>query len=378
MDDPRIAFLFDGSWSDSDEVTGPSLAGLRFGVLDTGNPETIQPLNVGDEGFSELLREVAADPAVVGAVVAPWTAPPPGAAEILATAELPVVSLTWAWGPPAADVPYVRFSPDLLAEADLLVAAGGPAADPTSARCVAGDTHPTSGVLTPAVVGAADRTGVRVREAGVVDPERVATAGAVATRLHDLGCRVVLWTGGAEALGLLVDADPDLRTVVATSRVKTEGGIGVGVTHPARRLVAVCACADITLTRRPDLQRFIHDYQTESGSAPGPFAIEAYDIGRWLLGAAAGGRAGVTARVELAGAVRGLLGTYRVDADGSLLSAPTPVGSWRAFGSRWLPLGGPTSPPLTSALLLAAVVARVRPKTRPVGRRASHRTGREG
>jgi hypothetical protein len=371
-DGPRIAFLFDGSWGDADEVTGPTLAGLRFAALGSGDPDTIQPLNVRDEGAAELLREVAADPAVVAVVVAPWTSPPAGAQEVLAAERMPVVSLTWSWGPPAIDAPYLRLAPDLTTEADLLVAAGGPAADVTVARCVAGDTHPTSEPLRLAVGRASARAGASVRDAGVVDPDQAATAAAVAARLARFGCRVVVWTGGADALDLLVEAAPEVRTVVATSRTKTEGGIGVGVTHPARRLVTVCACADIALSRRPDLRRFVHDYQTESGSAPGPFAIEAFDVGRWVLGTAADGRAAVAARLDLAGAIPGLLGTYRVDAEGSLLSGPTPPGAWRAFGSRWLP----DAPPLT-ALLAASVVARVPPRMRPDRAPIVHRPGRE-
>jgi hypothetical protein len=376
-DGPRIAVLFDGSWGDADEVTGPTLAGLRFAALGTGDPETIQPLNVGDEGATELLGEVASDPAVVAAVVAPWTTPPAGAQEVLARARMPVVSLTWSWGPPAPDAAYVRLAPDRRTEADLLAAAGGRAADVTIPRCVAGDTHPTSGPLSRGVVEAARRIGSTLGRAGVVDVDEPETAEAVARRLDDRGCRVALWTGGAEALELLVDAAPDLRTVVATSRVKSAGGIGVGVAHPARRIVTVCACADISLTRRPDLQRFIHDYQTESGSDPGPFAVEAYDVGRWLLEAAVDGRRGVADRIRLAGAVDGLLGTYRLDASGSLVSAPTPPASWRAFGSRWLPLARTEVPSLVSALLPAALVARVRPRMRPRRARDIHRSRRE-
>jgi hypothetical protein len=157
---------------------------------------------------------------------------------------------------------------------------------------------------------------------------------------------------------------------VATSRVKTEGGLGVGITHPDRRLVTVCGCADVTLTADPALQRFVHDYQAESGGTPGPFAIEAYDAARWLLGAADDGRVSLADRVAQAGAVEGLLGTYRIDRGGGLLSGPTSPGSWRASGSRWLPIRRTVALAPASALPLAAVVARVPPWMRPRRRAA--------
>ena len=113
-DAPRIAFLFDGSWGEADEVAGPTLAGLRFAALDTGDPETIQPVNLG-EGLA-ILREVAADPNVVATVVAPWTAAPPAATGLLVETEMPVVSLAWAWGRPSAEAPWIRLAPDLAAD----------------------------------------------------------------------------------------------------------------------------------------------------------------------------------------------------------------------------------------------------------------------
>lgn len=372
-DGPRIAFLFDGSWDETAEVIGPALAGLRFAALPTGDLEAIQPLNLGEPDGLELLREVAADPAVVAVVVAPWTAPHPDAVDALVDAGLPVVSLTWAWGPPAADTPWILLAPDLEGEAELLVAAGRRVAAPPRRGCVAGDTHPTSRPLTRATLAAAERTGTPVPDVGDVDPERETTASAVAARLAARGCGTVLWTGGAEALDLLFHAAPDLRRVVGASRVKTEGGIAVGVAHPGRRIVAACVCADIALTRDPDLQRFIHDFQSESGNPVGAFAVEAYDVGRWLLGLSDGGRTSVAGTVARAGGVDGLLGSYRLGPDGSLGSSPAPARSWRAFGSRWLPIGPEL--PLATALPLARVLARVAPEEAPSGAPGVHRSG---
>jgi hypothetical protein len=373
---PRIAFLFDGSSGDADEVTGPALAGLRFAVLGTGDLETIKPQNVGlgDETSAGLLDELAADPDVVAAVVAPWTVPPSGWVEGLGSAGIPVLSLSWAWGPPSDGV-WRSLAPDRTREAGLLLDAAERESSPP--RCLAGDRHPTSAGLAGNVLVEAGRRGAELRAAGIVDPGRPATASAVAGRLTTFGCDSILWTGGAEALELLLDADPDLLTVIGTSRLKTEGGISLGVTHPRRRLLATCGCADITLSGDPAHQRFVHDYQTESGSAPGPFAVEAYDAGRLLLDLAAGG-GGPSAVAEGLGRLTeldGLLGTYRLEADGRLRSGPTAPGTWRAFGSRWLPLD-PVPAGELSTLPLAGVLLIVRARARPSGRRSS--TDQEG
>jgi hypothetical protein len=167
--------------------------------------------------------------------------------------------------------------------------------------------------------------------------------------------------------------------VIGTSRLKTNGGISVAVTHPRRRLLATCGCADNTLSRDPGLQRFIHDYQTESGGAPGAFAVEAYDAGRLLLELAGrgGGRAMVAGELGGLTEVEGLLGTYRFEPGGALRSGPTPPGAWRAFGSRWLPLGSTPRPGGLSALSPAGVLPIVRRRARPLGASIAHRSGGE-
>ena len=377
---PRIAFLFDGSSGDADEVTGAALAGLRFAALGTGRPEAVQPQNVGlgADVTAEMLDELAADRGIVAALVAPWTRPAAGTVERLAAAGIAVVSLTWAWGPPEDGV-WRSLVIDRTREAELLLDTGAVhgAAAPA---CLAGDVHPTSVGLAGNVLVAAGRRGAELRPAGVVDPGVPATVSTVADRLTTFGCDAVLWTGGAATLELVLDADPELETVIGTSRLKTRGGISVAVTHPRRRLLATCGCADITLSRDPALQRFIHDYQTESGGAPGAFAVEAYDAGRLLLELAGrgGGRAAVAEELDRLDEVEGLLGTYRFGSDGALRSGPTAPGAWRAFGSRWLPLGSAPRPGVLSALSPAGVLPIVRRRAaRPLGASIAHRSGGE-
>jgi hypothetical protein len=131
------------------------------------------------------------------------------------------------------------------------------------------------------------------------------------------------------------------------------------------------------------LQRFIHDFQAESGSAPGPFAVEAFDAGNAVLELAReppGGRKGVADALGSLDAVDGLLGTYLLQPDGALGSSPAPTGSWRASGSRWLPFGTArfaAGPGVASALPIGAVLPIVRPRKRPHRARGVHRSGGE-
>jgi ABC-type branched-subunit amino acid transport system substrate-binding protein len=96
--------------------------------------------------------------------------------------------------------------------------------------------------------------------------------------------------------------------------------------------------------------RFVHDLQAESGAPPGPYAVEAYDVGRYLLGlvAGAGGhdlRETLAAALEDTVEIPGLAGSYRLEPDGSRAPDTFRVGAWRAMGSRWLPVERPAVAP---------------------------------
>jgi hypothetical protein len=340
-----IAFLFDGSTGDADLVSGPALAGLELAARQAGGVD-IEPVNVGEDPSDALeeLEELGDDRGVAAAVVGPGTPPPAGAVESLAGAGVPVVSLSWAWGPPA-DHPRLWLS--LAArkgeEARALVRAA-PRLARSGPLCAAGDPHVMGRALLRAVARTRRLTApARVRPAGIVDPERPATAETVAGRLSDLGCRALVWTGGAEAAALLLAAATEAPEVVASSRLKTDDGLalaGAGV-----RLSTVCACADVVLSVQPVLQRFVHDFQAESGSAPGPFAVEAYDAGRLLIEQL---RLGEGTRRELVGRLAalerfsGLIGPYARQPGSAPSFVAAPVGVWRAAGSRWLLEGSPS------------------------------------
>ena len=119
------------------------LAAHRTGTIE------IEPVDLGLEpaDVTSTLEELVADLGVVAAVIAPWTAPPYGAIDLLAAHGLPVVTLSSAWGPPAAgDGLWLSLVVDPAREAVLLLSAAdiAPVGAPV---CLAGDSFATSRAL---------------------------------------------------------------------------------------------------------------------------------------------------------------------------------------------------------------------------------------
>jgi hypothetical protein len=183
-----------------------------------------------------------------------------------------------------------------------------------------------------------------------VEPGRAAPAAAGAARLRDSGCRVLVWIGGADVAASVLSSIPDPPPMVGTSRMKTDDGLALASSGPT--IFTICACADVTLSTEPKSQRFVHDLQAASGAPPGPFAVEAYDAGRLLIGALEGvgaSRGSIVVALDDLTGYPGLVEHYVFEPDGSRAPESLKEGSWRAAGSRWLPQPSPTlgstSPP---------------------------------
>jgi hypothetical protein len=344
---PSIAFLFDGSAPDADLVMSPALEGLELAARQMGEVH-IEPVDVGDdpEAVREAIAALGDDRGVLAAVVAPWTSPPPGAIEALGSAGVPVVTLSWAWGPPTEGA-WRAIAVGPPGEAVLLLTAAHEVAR-SAPVCLAADDDPTSRALFAITrdlgVGAG---GPPVRVVGIVQTERAATAATVAGRVDTAGCSVVAWIGGSEALDELLAALQEPIEVVGTSRLKTDDGLLLA--SPSAALFTACGCVDVSLSVDERLQRFVHDFQADGGSSPGPFAVEAYDVGRLLIGFASEsgrGRAAVAAGLEELRGFTGLDSLYRFARDGSRAPEPLEVGRWHAAGSRWLPLEATPEPSL--------------------------------
>ena len=343
-----IAYLLDGSPADAELVTSPALAGLELAARGSANVR-IEPLDVG-EGRDEVmasLRELGEDPVVVAAVIAPWTVPPAGAVELLAAAGVPVVTFSWAWGPPEEGAGlWHSFVPERAREAVILLSG---AADLASgdALCLAGDDHVTSRALLATAEELGEAAGdPALVMAGITATERAGTAEAVAARIRDARCPALAWIGSATGAAPVLSAIPDPPSVLATSRMKTDEGLEVASSGIG--LHTICVCVDVSLSTEPTSQRFVHDLQAESGAPPGPFSVEAYDAGRLLIGLLQGGEGTRGALAEALGDLgrfRGLGGTYAFGPDGSRDADPSAVGVWRAEGSRWLPEAAPVGAP---------------------------------
>jgi hypothetical protein len=341
---PTVAYLFDASSPDAELVTAPALAGLELAAHRTGAIE-IEPVNLRlDPGdVTASLLDLVEDRGIVAAVIAPWTAPPSGAIDLLAAHGLPVVTLSWAWGPPTGgDGLWLSLVADRAREAVLLLSAAD-VAPQGAPLCVAGDDDPTSRALLESVEELGRAAGdPEILVAGSTSEAGELGGRTVAARIDIAGCPVLAWTGGApaaaEVLSRIRGAPP---LVVGTSRMKTDDGLALA--SPGTDVLTVCACADVTLTLDPVLERFVHDLQAESGSPPGAFAVEAYDAGRLLatiLNDIGGDdlRAGVATALDDPGDREGLAGGYRFRSDGSRDPDAIAVGVWRAAGSRWLPV----------------------------------------
>ena len=345
-----IVYLFDGSPVDAELVTSPVLAGMELAAHEEGGIE-IEPLNVGlsrDEVMAPL-QALGDDRTVVAAVVAPWTAPPAGAIELLAAENVPVVTFSWAWGPPPEGLEGLWHSlvPERAREAVILLSGAARLAPQGAPLCLAGDDHVTSRALLETAGELGEAAGdPEVVMAGVAATKGATTAGAVAARIRDARCAALTWIGGTTAAASVLASVPDPPTVVATSRMKTDDGLELASSGVGLR--TICACADVSLSTDERSQRFVHDLQAESGAPPGPFAVEAYDAARLLIGLV---DAGDRTRGELVKALAdltrfsGLGGEYTFESGGSRSPAPSALGVWRAMGSRWLPETAPAGPP---------------------------------
>jgi ABC-type amino acid transport substrate-binding protein len=155
----------------------------------------------------------------------------------------------------------------------------------------------------------------------------------------------VAWTGFDPLASALLDALGsdglgDVR-LVGTDAMKDERLL-TETERGADGTVVVCPCVDLTTSTRIDAQRFVNDFQAASGSPPGVYGVEGWDVAGMLLEAV---RTGATDRATVSAALvggdtyEGLAGPYTFRPDGELDRRAVRVVAYRAEGLRWLPVG---------------------------------------
>ncbi len=264
----KVAFVRDLSMPDADEHALPALQAIRL-AFETATLQDPSSVPVELEEF-DLAQDAAdlgsidADPSYVGVIVGPGV----NGDDAQLDSDLPVLSLS-ALGAGDGRRAWVRMVAPLATTSDTLAARLR-----RSSACVLAEDPPPDplyGLLSEALPGATART---------VDPP---AAEAVA---GEVGCDVVIWAGGPNAGAEAVRAlqrhdvafiggdrllDPDFLSAAGSA---AEGAF------------ALCSCANVSTSTELAARRFIQDYQSEHGVAPGAFAVEGWDAAQLILRAA--------------------------------------------------------------------------------------------
>ncbi len=347
----KIAFLHDMSVLGSSQIVAPALLGLELAIkeaVDRGDlpviPEVVSLDTEGDPAHAiELAQEVAADPAYVAAVIGPFWSESPAVGDALDAAGVPTLSLS-SLDPTLASYGWSmwrRVVAGLPVEASALAAAIGGSPRSSTGVCLVGDGSIGAGALTDLLAKALGEG----RVAASLELADETALGGVLDRIDRTGCGVVGWTGSGLGATLLrtgmTEAGLASVPVFGYAGMKTDtylsttAGAGDGT-------IVTCACVDLGSSTRPDARRFIHDFQSQYGTAPGVDAAEAWDVGGMLLRAFRAGaetRGSVSAAFAASDTYAGLANTYRFTDNGELAPGSSRIHLFRAEGVRWVPLG---------------------------------------
>ena len=320
----KVAFVRDLSMPDADEHALPALQAMRL-AFETATLQDPSSVPVELEEF-DLARDAAdlesidADPSYVGVVVAPGV----NGDDAELDTDLPILSLS-GLGAGDGRRAWIRMVAPLATTAHTLAARLR-----RSSACVLSEDPPPDPLyrlLSEALPGATARA---------VDPP------AAASVAGEAGCDVVIWAGGPTAGGEAVRALQRLDVAFIGGDRLLDPDFLSTAGSAAEGAVALCACASVSTSTELAARRFIQDYQSEHGVAPGAFAVEGWDAAHLIL--RAGGEGRIT-RAQVAGSlgglttVDGLEGTRRFRADGEPLEPRALLRLYRVEGGRWVRAG---------------------------------------
>jgi branched-chain amino acid transport system substrate-binding protein len=289
--------------------------------------------------LGEVAEEIAADPRFIAAFAAPNLGGLGGLVEILGPQGVPLFSLSArdsVEGP--APGTFFRFV------APMAVQASSVAEGVSALRRRDGDVC----LVTAATDGTRFSNAVRQRlSQRLLVFEEGATGEVPEIPLPN--CGIVVWTGdgvGGAALALSLEAGPDPGPFLIGGPGLREPDFLSEAGKAAEGAIAFCSCADVSTALGLGAQRFIQDYQSEFGTPPGPYAVEAWDAAHLLIGAldvAEPSREGVLARLASTPKFDGLGGVYAF-AGGELAEPANAVRVYRVEGGRWTAVDGLAQP----------------------------------
>jgi branched-chain amino acid transport system substrate-binding protein len=314
----RIAFIQDLSAPDADEHVQPALQAAELAVAmrtPAGAAVELVPFDVAEE--PEAVMEIAADDTFVAAIVGPGAE-----ATALAEAGVPTISVSTA-GPEPASGPWRRLVASIDVLADVM------ADELQGARPCAVSEDPAPDAL------AAELAERIAGASAAMEP------GEVPAFVDEQACDVVAWTGSADPAAELSHLLPPGIELVGGDRLldpdfADDAAAGAGGTR------SMCACRDVSTSTDPAVLRFIQDYQSEFGTAPGAYAVEAWDAAGAVLDALSRGssRDAVADAVGTSRHLEGLGVTYTFGTTGALEDPESGVNVRELSGGRWAPVEG--------------------------------------
>ncbi|HYJ61872.1 MAG TPA: hypothetical protein VE032_10460 [Actinomycetota bacterium] len=298
-DGPVALVVFDGAMPDERAIVAPSALAAQLGLRQGGVRAIL--VDIRGDPSAPVLAALVGDPAVIGAIVAPFTRLDAEAWTTLGAAGLPVLNLSQI--APTEEVTR-SFVPDLGATTAALVAAVG------SDACVEHGGGTWAATFADALLDAGP-------------PGWVGVEGAE-------DCDGAVWGGPA------AEAPSAGPTMVLTDQARTASYLRRAGPADGATPGGTCGCVDPGSLADPSLQGFVNAYQEETGLEPGPYGAEAYDAAHLLVAAwrTGGDRAGVLAALQERSGYTGVAGTYRWDVRG-VLTSPAPR-IYRAIGFRWV------------------------------------------
>jgi ABC-type branched-subunit amino acid transport system substrate-binding protein len=334
-----VAFIEDlsqeGAFVPSDAAYQAVELGFDTATLSDDGSLEVDLIRYDTEGTdgTEIAREIAADPAYLAAFAAPGLAGQAEVAGILGPAGVPLVSLSTRGAVEgAAPGTWLRLVAPVRELATALAAEVGSLRDARRGVCLM--DAPADGSRFARAVRRSLTPDVAVDE--VADPDEVAGA----------GCGVVVWTGGgegaAELASGLASMPDESRPVLVGGPGLRDGGLLEQAGDAAEGAISVCSCDEVSTSLDLAAQRFIQDYQSQYGSPPGPYAVEAWDAAHLVARTIREGgstREALVAALATTATLEGLGGPYTFAA-GELADPLAAVRRYRVEGGRWVAVRG--------------------------------------